>query len=226
MPQAPYIPASDAEFDLWLNNWRTLATAAPATYGLTAADATAATNAYNSWHAAFLLATDPATRTSVTVAAKDAERVNAEQIMRPLSISVRNNASVANSDKVALGVNIPNTTPVPIPAPTSFPIIGIRSLTPLVALLQYTDSDAPSGKAKPYGVIGCEIARSIGTVAATDPSQLDYVGTVTKSPFRQTFVTGEVGKICSLAGRWVTRSGPGGQAQAGPWSAIITFVVV
>ena len=36
-----YIPAKDALFATWLENFSTLLTAAPATYGLTAPDATA-----------------------------------------------------------------------------------------------------------------------------------------------------------------------------------------
>jgi triphosphoribosyl-dephospho-CoA synthetase len=83
-----------------------------------------------------------------------------------------------------------------------------------------------SGKSKPFGSIGVEIFRSVGTVAATDPAQAKYNGTITKSPFRQSFAAEDQGKLCTYFARFVTRSGPDGQAQVGPWSAALNVHVV
>ena len=62
-----YIPSKDAQLDDWALNFKTLIAATPTNYGLVAADATAITNAYTSWHTAFLAATNPSTRTKATV---------------------------------------------------------------------------------------------------------------------------------------------------------------
>lgn len=226
MPQPSYIPAKDADFDAWLLNFTTLLTAAPTTYGLTAPDAVICAAQYTAWHPAYIAATDPSTRTSVTVAAKDAARVTAEQVIRPYAQQISKNASVTPGDKTAIGVNLPNNSPVPIPAPTSFPILGFRSATPLQHLLQYQDSDLGTGKAKPFGAIGLELYRAIGTVPAVDPSQAEYYAQVTKSPCRVTFTAGDVGKTCTYFARWITRSGPGGVAQSGPWSAPLVAAII
>ena len=226
MPQAPYIPAKDADFDSWLLNFTTLLTAAPTDYGLTAPDAVICAASYTSWHAAYLLATDPATRTSPTVAQKDAERAAAEATVRPYAQAISKNASVTPEDKTGIGVNLPNTSPVPIPAPTTFPQLGFRSAEPLVHVLQYQDSGLGTGKKKPFGAIGIEVWRNIGVTPATDPTQCTYYGQFTKSPLRSSFVADNVGKNCTYFARWITRSGPGGVAQTGPWSAALNVAVL
>jgi hypothetical protein len=226
MPQQNYIPSRDADFDAWLLNFTTLLTAAPTTYGLTAPDAVVCAAAFSAWHPAYVLATDPATRTSPTVAQKDAERASAEATVRPYAIQISRNNAVTPENKVAIGVNLPPAAPVPIPPPTTFPQLSFRSGEPLAHVLQYQDSGLGTGKKKPYGAIGCQIFRVIGTVAAVDPAQAEFYDQPTKSPFRSTFTSGDVGKVCTYFARWITRSGPGGSAQFGPWSAPLALPVM
>lgn len=226
MTQAPYIPTKDADFNNWLLNFSALLTASPTTYGLTAPDATAVADVTTSWSTAYATATNPDTRTSPAVAAKDAARAAAESTVRTYAQQISKSDAVTPEDKLAIGVNIPNTTPVPIPAPTSFPQLSFRAATPLVHTLQYQDSDLGTGKQKPFGAVGIEVWRSVGTVPATDPAQASYYSTFTKSPLRVSFDAPQVGKTCTYFARWVTRSGPGGVAQKGPWSAPLTAAVI
>jgi hypothetical protein len=175
--------------------------------------------------AALTASTDPSTRTPVTVAAKDAARASAEFIVRPYAVQISLNPSVTNGDKVSIGVTVRSNTPTPIPAPVTPCVIALLSATPLVHQLQITPLGA-SNKAKPQGCIAIEVARSVGTVAATDPNQLAIVGQYGKTPLIQSFLAGDQGKICTYAARFRTRSGPAGVSQAGPWSALTSFVVV
>lgn len=226
MPQAPYIPTQDANFDTWLLNFTTLLTAAPATYGLTAPDAVICAAAYTAWHPAYLAAIDPSTRTPVTVATKDAQRVAAEATIRPYAIRISLNGSVTPGDKTAIGVNLPNPTRVPIPPPTTFPQLAFDSAAPLVHVLRYQDSGLGTGKRKPYGAFGMQLFRAIGTVPAVDPAQAVFHQVATKAPLRVTFDAADVGKQCTYFARWQTRSGPGGEAQFGPWSAPLTVAII
>lgn len=225
MPASPYIPPRDADFDAWLQNFTTLLTAAPATYGLLPADAVVCQAAYDAWHPAYVLATDPATRTSPTVAAKDAERASAEATVRPYAQRISRNASVTNEDKVAIGVNLPNNSPVPIPPPVTQPILGLRSQAPLLAELTYRDSALGDTKKKPAGTIGVQIWTNVGTVPATDPAQCAFVTQATKSPTILRFVAEQRGKQCTVFARWVNRSGAGGEASVGPWSNPLNFFI-
>ena len=221
----PYIPPADAAFANWLSNFSTLLTAAPTDYGLTAADATQVDAVNTDFQAAYTLAVDPITRTSPTVAAKDVARASAEAVVRPFAVQISKNGAVTDEDKAGIGVTIPSLVPTPIPAPTVAPVIGLIAATIQAMRLSYTTAGA-TGKSKPFGSIGVQVYRSVGTVAATDPAQATFVGVVTKSPFRQTFNADDQGKICTFFCRFVTRSGPDGTAQTGPWSNALNVHVV
>lgn len=221
----PYIPAKDADYLAWLLNFSTLLTATPVVYGLTAPDAVLVAAEYTTFEAALALSTDPGTRTPVTVAAKDAARSASEIIVRPYAVLISLNAGVTSGDKIAIGVTVRSTVPTPIPAPVVAPTISLISATPLVHQLQIKPVGS-SNKAKPAGCVAIEVARSVGTVAATDPTQLAIIGQYGKTPLIQNFGAGDQGKICTYAARYRTRSGPAGVSQAGPWSALISYVVI
>lgn len=214
-----YIPAKNADFQSWLLNFSTLLTAAPTTYGLVAGDATTVAAQYTAWHTAYLAATDPTTRTSVTVAAMNAARATAEAIVRPYAVSISLNAGVSNSDKTAIGVTVAKTIPTPVPPPTTTVTLSLISGQHLTHQLGYKDTSTPTAKAKPPGVIALQLFRAVGLTPATDPSQAVYYDNWTKSPNISTFQAGDVGKVCSYFARWATRGGPGGSSQYGPWSA-------
>ena len=220
-----YIPARDADFDAWLENFSTLLTAAPTTYGLIAADATAVDGVFDTWRAAYLAAVSPATRTAATVAAKDAARAAAEFVVRPYAVGISLNADVTPENKTAIGVTLRSGTVSPIPAPVTAPELNIQSAIPLQQTLGYKQPGF-AGKNKPFGVTGVEIFRAIGTVPAIDPTQAGYYAQVTKSPFRVNFVADDQGKKVTYFARWATKSGPGGIAQVGPWSAPLTLTIM
>jgi len=221
---APYIPNKDADYNDWLNNFRTLIAANPTNYGLVTGDATAISAAWTAWNAAYLAATNPTTRTSATIATKDGQRATSESVARPYAIRIRDNDSVSEALKVGLGLTIPKFPPTPIPAPVDAPELGLVKAIPLNQTLSFKTVGSV-GKSKPFGVIGLEVFRAVGVAAAVDPAQCEYNNTFGKSPFVQTFEAGQQGKIVTYFARFVTRSGPAGVAQKGPWSAALTLYV-
>ena len=225
MASPSYIPASDLSFRDWLVNFSALLTAAPATYGLTAPDALTVAAVTDAYVDALTLATDPMTRTSVTIAIKDANKASALSVVRPYAVSISLNPNVLNGDKVAIGVTVRSTVQTPIPAPVIAPTIELLSATPLRQNLQVRQPGSTS-KAKPFGAIAIEIGRSVGTVAATDPAQLSIIGQYGKTPLTQDFEAQNQGKIVTYGARYRTRSGPAGVSQAGPWSALVSFIVI
>jgi hypothetical protein len=218
---APYIPPKDADFANWLANFSTMITASPATYGLTAGDATTIAAQDTAFQAAYTLAVNPSTRTPATVAAKDAAKVTALGVVRPYAQRIANNAGVSPSNKVALGLNPRTNPPTPITAPTTNPIITIPSMIVLGLITRMRDSLAsPSVKAKPAGAIAMELYAKTSATPITDPTQLVFIGLQTKSPFTISFDSSDGGKQAYIAGRWVTRTG-----LVGPWSAVVTATV-
>jgi len=221
-----YIPAPDAAFAAWLSNFASLIQADPTDYGLVAGDATIITAQDTAFQAAYTLATDPSTRTSPTVAAKDAARATAEATVRPYAVQISLNSGVSDMLKVGVGVTVKKTVPTPVPPPTTVPALSLLAATPGAHQLAYRDTSTPTSKAKPPGAIGIELWRNIGTVAATDPAQCSYYAQWTKSPNVSNFTSSDVGKVCTYFARWATRGGPGGVSQVGPWSASLVISVI
>lgn len=224
--QTPYIPADDAGLDAWSANFSGLITAVPTTYGLVSGDAVAIAAVVDPWHLAYLDATNPSTRTSVSIAAKDAARTAMLPVVRGYAQQISRNPSVDNGDKTAVGVNLPNAARPRIPAPTTQPTLALVSATHNQHTLSYKDQSTPTTKAKPVGSIGIDLRQGIGTAPIADVNLCSPLGTITKSPTNVSTDSGDVGKLATYFGRFVTRSGPGGVAQAGPWSAALTVAIV
>ncbi len=114
-----YIPQKLADFALWLDNFSTLITAGPTTYGLIAGDATAIAAFNTSFQTAYAISNTPATRTSGAIANTTAARIISTSGVRPYAIRISQNASVDPADKVAVGVTVRSTTITPVPPPTT-----------------------------------------------------------------------------------------------------------
>ena len=224
--QNPYIPSRDADFDSWLNNFDTLLTASPTTYGLTAPAAVIVAGVTATWNSDYATATNPGTRTTPAIAAKDASRNAATATVRPYAIQISRNAGVSNMDKTNIGVNLPNPGRTPIPPPTTQAVLSLVSAIHNQQTLAYRDSATPTSKAKPFGAISLEVWQAIGTSPAVSPATASPLTLATKSPFVVGTLSGDAGKFATYFGRWTTRSGPGGQAQSGPWSAPLSVVIV
>lgn len=222
MPRnAPYIPARDADLDLWLANFDTLLTASPSTYGLTPADAANVAGPVAAWAAAYALCTSPSTKTAQAVADKDTAKTVVLGVVRPYAQQISLNAGVLTADKIAIGVNPRTSTPTPITEPTTNPVLTIDSAPNLAVILRYRDSVAsPSVKSKPYGVTAVLVFVSVSATPISDPEALMYNQSTSKSPFQVSFTADDVGKQAYMAARYTTQKG-----LLGPWSPIINFTV-
>ncbi len=217
---APYIPPKDAMLNDWLNNFSDLITAAPATYGLDAPAAADIAVAVGDWNTAYALVIVPATKTKVTVAAKNAAKVAAVTLCRTYASQIRINPGVLNSDKIALGLNLPNNSPSPIPPPATFPLLAIQSAGPLLHVIRYADNTTPDLRKKPAGAIQMELWRGVGTAVIADPALCSLLALVTKQPYQSVFNPADAGKMATYFARWSLRTGG-----YGPWSASINMTV-
>lgn len=221
-----YIPSTDSGFADWLLNFSTLLTAAPTTYGLTSGNATTVAGQNTAYQAAYLLATNPATRTPATVASKDAVKTTALGIVRPFGVNIARNSGVTDGNKTAIGVTVAKTVPTPVPPPTTQPTLSLVSAVHNQCTLAFRDTSTPTSKAKPPGAIGVEVRRILAAPVGTTPDEAPYWGTVTKSPFVVDTTGNTVGAIATYWTRFVTRSGPGGISQVGPWSSALNVPVI
>lgn len=216
----PYIPASDAGFASWLLNFRTLVDVNFAAYGVSGPQVTAIDAADTAYQAAFLLATDPSTRTPSTIAAKNTAKFDALTTVRPIAQEINARPTVTDMMRSDLGLTIRKTVPTPINAPTTFPLLDILNATPGIHTIQYRDSDTPTTKAKPFGALQMELYRAVGVAAAPDPTTAVFVATITKSPFLVAQDPTDAGKIATYFSRWLTRTG-----LLGPWSSGVSLTI-
>jgi hypothetical protein len=214
-----YIPTKDAEIVQWGRNFSDRLTATPATYGLEAADAAIVQNQFNIFNLAYEDALDPSTRTRVTIADKDGEKLTFLQLVRQYAAIIRANAGVTNEDKAALGLTIPDPTPTPVPVPATSPLLTVTLSGVGVHQMSVTDQLTPEKKAKPQGVAGCILYMKSG---ATIPASMDdapVAGLLTKCDniIDTSAVTN--GHYVSYRGQWYNRKG-----QLGPMGDIMTFI--
>jgi hypothetical protein len=217
-----YIPTKDADFQNWILNWSTLLTAAPATYGVTAADATAQAAQYALWYAAYGVAVNPATKTKTTVAAKNAARVAATDAIRPLAQTISVNDGVTNANKLALGLNLKGSTgPTPIPTPTSNPVLQFIAATQGEQTFKWVDSSDGVSRKKPFGVLALVIFAQESSTPITDPTLLAFQTLETKQPFGLDTSFATPGARVYTASYYITRTG-----LKGPWSPVVNNIAM
>lgn len=215
-----YLPTTDALLDPWASNWSTKVTASPTTYGLTAPIAVTVAALFATWHAAYLAAIAPTTRSPTTIAAKDSAKGAMVPILRLYSQQVKANDAISNANKEALGIHIDDTTPTPVPPPSTHPIITVVSSGPQVMRLRFADEATPDSRKRPFGVPFCLLFRKIGVAPVVDPAGAEFVGAFSRIPFDVAFDAGDQGKTCTFFAQWANTKG-----EEGPWSAPTSRII-
>ncbi|HMP07018.1 MAG TPA: hypothetical protein PJ982_11750 [Lacipirellulaceae bacterium] len=220
MAQPDYIPAKDADLDAWALNFSTLITAAPTAYGLVSGQATTFATLRTAFTNSLLLATDPPTRTPVTVAAKDTARALLVTNARQLAAIVQGFPAITPTQLAALGLTVRQTIPTPIPAPVTQPVLSIIGNAGQVVTFNYHDSTTPLARAKPYGVIGVQVQYKLGATPPSGWGDGVMAATFGRSPYRVVMPPTAVGQIVHFNARYVTRRG-----LVGPINSTVTTVV-
>ncbi|MGE3109676.1 MAG: hypothetical protein AB7G11_08330 [Phycisphaerales bacterium] len=215
-----YIPSRDSELDLWVLNFSTLITAAPVTYGLVAADATAISNAYTAWHAAFLAASNPSTRTRATVMAKNEQKATILAVVRGYAATIRANRAVSDELKIGLGLHVRDTQPTPIPPPSTYPMLTVNGMGQGLQRLRAADQNSPARRGRPMGTAGLLLFRAVGTDPVTNPTDAAFLSFVTKAEFQSQFTSVDNGKTATYFARWTNSKG-----EVGPWSPPVSMPI-
>ena len=137
---ADFIPDQDPQALIWMQAFASGLSTNPALYMVTAPDAATVSAAVGAFATALPIATNPATRTEVTVALKDDARTSAEQVCRQFAILIKYNAGISDPDKIAIGVRPVNPTREPIECPQTSPLLNVIAATPGSQTLRYADS--------------------------------------------------------------------------------------
>jgi hypothetical protein len=167
-----FLPNSDTGLLRWSANFSSAINADPGSVGLTAL---LAAN-YASLHADFaskLAACDPNIRNKAGVVAKNTSRENLKNDARLLARLIYGTASVTDTQKASLGLNV-RKNPTPIPRPENPPVIGIVSVRGWTVTIKLQDHASGDRRGKPPGVQGASVFSYSAPPgpAATPPADL------------------------------------------------------
>jgi len=214
-----YIPQKDADLDAWAANFSAVITATPTAYGLVAGQAVAFDTLTTEFTAALLDATNPATRTSVTVAAKDAKRLTLVASARSLGQIAQAFPAITDALLATAGLTVPDPVITPIPAPTSQVVLSIGAIQPGVLTVPYHDSIIVNPRSKPFGAVAIQLGRKTGAGAPANFAACDFIGQFSRSPMAIDTSSLAAGTITHYIARWVTAKG-----LVGPDSAVLSTV--
>ncbi len=213
-----WYPTKDADLLSFSGNMSTKLTADPTGYGVLAADAVALATLVGNFDTSYATANDPATRTSVSIAAKDVARAGLIAEMRDLYKKI-NAANLTADKRQELGLPIPDATPTPVQPPATRPVANIVQASGRTVSVRASDEATPGRRARPAGTSGLEVFSYAATSASeqTPPADLSawkFEGLATRTRFEVVFPNSvAIGTQVWIAARWYNQRG-----QVGPIS--------
>ena len=203
LPDPQFAPASA--------NFSTLITATPTAFALTAAQATNYGTLNAAYQTALSLATNPSTRTTVTIGDRTLARESLCANAKLLAGIVKGTPTVTNPQLESLGL-LPRTTNAPIPAPGDAPVVQVVSVSGRTVSVRLRNAGG-TGRGKPAGVRTATVFSYVGAgPAPTDINLWKYEGVTTRVDADVTFADAVAGG--SLV--WITAIWANNRAQSGP----------
>jgi hypothetical protein len=223
MSSSSWLPDKDADLLSFSTNFTAKIVAAPTTYSLTAADATALGLLNTAFTSALASATNPSTRTKTTVAAKNVVKAQLVADIRSLAKRIQASPTVTVPQKTDLGLPIHQTVPTPVPAPSTQPLINLMSTGGKAMTIRLADELTPTKRARPAGSVGAEVYSYVAAAPGVLPDDLEqwrFEGLATKAEFEVDYNGPDVGKTATIVARWYNAKG-----ETGPLSDPITGTI-
>ena len=215
-----YIPTSDADLIAWVNNFLAYANANLATLGLVAANLTPVQDAASNFQTNFADNNTAQASAQAARQKKDDSRDALVALVRPLARQLQARETVKDSHRQSLGLNVKSTARTAAAAPTTRPVATVDTSQRLRHVISFVDEQTPGSRAKPAGVMGCEVWVKIGPTPPIDASECRYLATDTATPYTAEYDGADGGKIAHYLLRWVNTRG-----ERGPWSQTVSATI-
>ena len=218
-----YIPRSDTGLQAWLANFVAYANAHLVDLGLDPADMLPITNGFTDFAAKMAANVTAQQGAQAARQAKDNARDTVEAAVRLLVRQLQTSPDVDDSERAALGITVPDTTPSPSGGIDTRPIGAVDTSQRLRHEIRFSDEATPTRRAKPAGVMGCEIWVKVaapGDPPPTGAADLSFVAMDTASPYIVEYDGADGGKTAHYMLRWVKTGG-----DKGPWSETISATI-
>ena len=218
--RAPAIPAATppiARADI--RTFTTYAAANIGDLGLVNADLTPITAAQTAWTAGHATHMNAAAAAQSGRTAKAGARAVFEAALRSLVARLQISRTTTDAQRAALKITIRSKSRTTAGVPDTRPVVEIDASTPRRHILNFRDEGA-TRKAKPAGVLGTQVWRSVGDPAPTDPSQTQFLALDTETSYVADCAGPYVGKRAFHYLCWVNKQG-----QPGPWSDLFSALI-
>jgi len=218
-----YIPGSDTEFQAWVENFEVYAAAHTAELGLLPADILPITGGRTDFEAKMTANVAAQQAAQAARQAKDDSRDSLETLIRELVRRLQASPDVDDTEREALGITVRDTTPTtPTGGIETRPVGVVDTSQRLRHEIRFTDEATPTSRAKPAGIMGCEIWVKVAAQnePPADPSELTFLGLDTASPFIAEYDGADGGKTAHYMLRWVRSDG-----EKGPWSETVSATI-
>ena len=215
-----FIPASDADFDGWLQTFVDYVVANATALGASPAEVTALQGVQTDWDAKFPASNTAFAASLAATQAKSDSRVAGEAFIRPFVGRLQSSPSVTDAQRQSLGVTVRSTTRTPVGPPSSKPLGTVDTSQRLRHTIAFVDESTPNSRAKPEGVQGCEIWTKVGDPAPGGPNDVHYLALDTRTPYVAEFEAGDAGKTAHYMLRWISTRG-----EPGPWSPTVSGTI-
>jgi hypothetical protein len=167
------------------------------------------------------VAENPATRTTLTVQAKNTAKTALEKTVRTaVNEYLTFNHLVTDEDRDGLGIPIRKTTRTPAPVAKDAPDSDVDTSMIGRVTIHFYEMGGKHKKAKPAGQHCAEIAWVQSDTPVTRWDGLIHSNMDTNSPFTLVFEHDQRGKTIYFALRWENTRG-----DKGPWSGIMSAII-
>ncbi len=215
-----YLPSPDGDFLLWEQTFLTYASANLVALGLVAGDLTPIAIARDAWEAAYMDNDAKQAAARAARQAKDDQRATFEAGIRALVRRLQASPAVSDTERKALGITVRDGTLTPAAAAATRPVGVVSTAQRLRHEIRFFDEATPTRKAKPAGVLGCEIWVKVGGAAPADERECAFLTLDTASPYVVEYTGADANKIAYYMLRWATPRG-----DKGPWSETIAATI-
>lgn len=215
-----YIPRPDAEFNNWQTRFVNELRASPEAYGLKDSDLESLIHAQIDWQASYQASIESKAALDAANRGKENSRHALERPARALTQQIQKRTVTTDTQRARLGISQPAQARKAAPVPSTRPIARVDTGERLTHIIYFSDEQTPTSKARPEGVIGCEIWNKIGGTAPTDQKELSFVFMDPVAPHKITYTGEDAGKVAHYMLRWINTKG-----EAGPWSRTVSATI-
>ena len=219
-----YIPGSDTEFQIWVDNFVTYANAHLADLGIIPPNIIPITNALADFTGKMTANVTAQQAAQSARQAKDDSRDTLESLVRTLVKQLQASSAVDDTERTALGITVRDKIrTAAVGDITTRPIGAVDTSQRLRHEIRFSDEATPTRRAKPAGIMGCEIWVKVadpGQPAPVSADELRFVTLDTATPYIAEFDGADGGKTAHYMLRWVKSGG-----EKGPWSETVSATI-